>query len=121
MRMTYRSPMRPVLRFAAFIVALWAFMLPIARAHEIPTNVVVQAWLKADDDRLNLVVRVPLEAMRDIQFPQRGPGYPDIPAANSILRDAAQIWVAHDIDLYEEGTRLIGKKCSVGLSAIPSY
>jgi len=112
--------MRPVLRFAAFIVALWAFMLPIARAHEIPTNVVVQAWLKADDDRLNLVVRVPLEAMRDIQFPQRGPGYLDIPAANSMLRDAAQIWVANDIELYEEGTRLIGKKVSAVRVTIPS-
>ena len=47
----------------------------------------------------------PLEAMRDLQFPQRGPGYLDIAAANGMLRDAAQIWIANDIELYEDESR----------------
>jgi hypothetical protein len=112
--------MRSVLACAFFVVALCALLPRDAHAHEIPTNVVVQAWLKADEDRLNLVVRVPLEAMRDIQFPQRGLGYLDIEAANDLLRDAAQIWVANDIELYEEGTRLTDKKVSAVRVAIPS-
>jgi HupE / UreJ protein len=112
--------MRPVLAFAFLAVALGALMPRDAHAHEIPTDVVVHAWLKAEDDRLNLVVRVPLEAMRDIQFPQRGLGYLDIAAANDLLRDAAQIWVANDIELYEEGMRLPGKKVSSVRVAIPS-
>ena len=112
--------MRALLPLAAFIVALCTFLPVTVDAHEIPANVVVHAWLKADADRLNLVVRVPLEAMRDIQFPQHGPGYLDIPAANGMLRDAAQIWVTNDIELYEEGTRLTGKQVSAVRVAVPS-
>ena len=118
--MTYKPVMRAVLALAALVVLLGALLPRDASAHEIPANVVVHAWLKAEGERLNLVVRVPLEAMRDIQFPQRGLGYLDIAAADDLLRDAAQIWVANDIELYEEGTRLADKKVSAVRVAIPS-
>jgi hypothetical protein len=91
-----------------------------ARAHEIPADVVVHAWLKAESDRLNLVVRVPLEAMRDIQFPQQGLGYLDIAAADGVLRNAAQVWIANDIDLYEGDTRLTEKRIAAVRVALPS-
>ena len=115
-----QSLVRANVSFDILIFALLMLLPLTAHAHEIPANVVVHAWLKADDDRLNLVVRVPLEAMRDIQFPQRGLGYLDIAAAHDLLRDAAQVWVANDIELYEEGTRLTGKKVSAVRVAIPS-
>ncbi|HEX7719613.1 MAG TPA: HupE/UreJ family protein [Woeseiaceae bacterium] len=91
-----------------------------ASAHEIPTDVVVQAWLKPEGDRLELLVRVPLEAMRDLQFPQYGPGYLDIPAADRMLRDAAQIWIANGIELYEGDRRLAEKHISAARIALPS-
>ncbi len=93
---------------------------PGVSAHEIPTDVVVQAWLKPDGDRLELLVRVPLEAMRDLQFPQYGPGYLDIPAADRMLRDAAQIWIANGIELYEGDRRLTEKHISAVRIALPS-
>jgi hypothetical protein len=58
--------------------------------------------------------------MRDIQFPQRGLGLIDIPAADSTLRDAAQIWIANDIDLYENDTRLAEKRVTAVRVALPS-
>ncbi|MEX0976657.1 MAG: HupE/UreJ family protein [Woeseia sp.] len=91
-----------------------------ASAHEIPTDVVVQAWLKPEGDRLELLVRVPLEAMRDLQFPTYGPGYLDIPASDSMLRDAAQIWIANGIELYEGDRRLAEKHISAARIALPS-
>jgi len=105
----------------ALVVGIWALAAVCpAHAHEIPVDVVVHAWLKPESDRLTLLVRVPLEAMRDIRFPQRDSGLLDIAAADSTLRDAAQIWIANDIDLYENDTRLAEKRVTAVRVALPS-
>jgi hypothetical protein len=49
---------------------------------------------------------VPLKAMRDTQFPERGPSYLDIAKAGFSLRSAAQVWLADSIALYEDDSRL---------------
>ncbi len=56
-----------------------------ASAHEIPTDVVIQTLLKPDDNKLEFLVRVPLEAMRDVNFPESGPGYLVISEADETL------------------------------------
>jgi len=63
-------------------------------------------FVKPEADRLRVLVRVPLEAMRDIQWPVRGPGYLEIAAADSLLRDAARLWIAGYLELYQGATRL---------------
>ena len=75
-------------------------------AHEVPNDVNIQAFIKPAGQSLSLLVRVPLEAMRDIEFPLRGPGYLNIAEAERNLRDAAMLWIADDIKLYEEDTLL---------------
>lgn len=75
-------------------------------AHEIPSNVIVQTMLKPDEGELSLLVRVPLEAMRDVNFPETGPGYLVISEADRTLRDAATIWVAQELAIFENGRRL---------------
>lgn len=75
-------------------------------AHDIPTDVTVHAFVKPEGQRLRLLVRAPLEAMRDIQFPLRGPGYLDLEAARDELHDAARTWIAQYIDIYENGRLL---------------
>ena len=64
---------RPIAIALAFILAAPAGL----RAHDIPNDVIVQAFLKPDGQRLQLLVRVPLEAMRDVDVPQRDKGYLD--------------------------------------------
>src|SRR5437868_14880279 len=49
-----------------------------ASAHDIPNDVTVQAFLKPEGQRLRLMVRAPMKAMRDVEFPQKGPGYLDL-------------------------------------------
>jgi len=68
-------------------LALLAALAPVpqALAHEVPTDVVIQAIVKPENDTLNLLVRVPLEAMRDVNFPQTGPGYLVISAADETV------------------------------------
>jgi len=92
------------------VVALTAVLLAafscIAAAHEIPSAVKVQAFVKPDGQKLQLLVRVPLTAMREVDIPKRGPGYLDLARADAALRTAATLWIADNIDLYEAGGQL---------------
>ena len=92
------------------VVALMAVMLAafscMAAAHEIPSDVKVQAFVKPDGQKLQLLVRVPLTAMREVDIPKRGPGYLDLARADAALRTAATLWIADNIDLYEAGRQL---------------
>ncbi len=91
---------------AALMVAL-TFVLPSgASAHDIPNDVTVQVFVKPAGGRLQLLVRVPLRACRDVDFPKRGPGYLDLARADASLRDAATLWLSDAIELYEGAARL---------------
>ena len=94
---------RPIAIALALILAAPAGL----RAHDIPNDVIVQAFLKPDGQRLQLLVRVPLEAMRDVDVPLRDKGYLDLARADDALRTAAIVWIAREAALYEEDT-LIG-------------
>ncbi len=75
-------------------------------AHEIPQSVTIIAYLKPEGTTLRLVARVPLAAMRDIQWPLRGPGYLELGSLDELLRDGAKIWVADNVRLFENGAPL---------------
>ena len=93
--------------FTAVLVAALIFGLPSRpSAHEIPPNVVVQAFVKPEGQRVRLLVRVPLTSMRDVEFPLRGPGYLDTERLGSLLRDAARLWIADYVELREDDVRL---------------
>jgi len=77
-----------------------------AIAHDIPNDIIVQAFLKPEGQRLRFLVRVPLLAMRDIDIPQRGSGFIDVARAEDALRTAATVWIAREVALYEEDARL---------------
>ena len=77
-----------------------------AWAHDIPNDVTVQAFLKPEGQRLRLLVRAPMKAMRDVEFPQKGPGYLDLARTGPFLTDAATLWIADAIAIYEGDTRL---------------
>jgi hypothetical protein len=100
--------LRKIRVFACAILLAWAVAAP--RAHDIPTDVTVQAFLKPEGSTLRLLVRVPLLAMRDMDYPKRPGGTNvdllDLPRADSTLRDAATLWVADDVSVYEEGVKL---------------
>src|SRR5947209_5405483 len=80
------------------------------RAHDIPNDVTVQTFVKPEGARLRLLVRVPLAAMRDMDYPKpRGTtraDLMDVGRAETTLRDAATLWISDFIDLYENDMRL---------------
>jgi hypothetical protein len=91
----------------ALFAALW---VASPAAHDIPNDVTVQALLKPEGQRLRLLVRVPLQAMRDMDYPKpagaTNTDLLDLARADSTLRDAATLWVSDYLDLYEDGEKL---------------
>lgn len=96
----------PIRRTAALVVALVLLLPSWPEAHEIPADVTVQAFVKPDGDRLRLLVRVPLEAMRDYDFPVRGPGFLELSAAEALVQDAARQWIGGYVSFRENGAPL---------------
>jgi HupE / UreJ protein len=108
-----------LLRHWLVVTALLAPSL--LNAHDIPNDVTVQAFLKPTGDRLHLLVRVPLKAMRDVDFPARGKeGFLDIDRTGPLLPDAATLWISDFIDLYENNTILPKPRVAKVLLSLPS-
>ncbi|HZF39683.1 MAG TPA: HupE/UreJ family protein [Blastocatellia bacterium] len=82
-------------------VALTFATLSVVSAHDIPNDVTVQVFVKPAGEHLHLLVRAPLRACRDVDFPKRGPGYLDLARADASLHDAATQWISDAIQLYE--------------------
>jgi hypothetical protein len=78
----------------------------VVSAHDIPNDVTVQLFVKPEGQRARVLVRAPLKAMRDVEYPMRGPDRLDVARADTILHDAATVWLLNNIDLYEGDTAL---------------
>lgn len=108
-------------RMQRCVLAAAIFLLPLcARAHDIPNDVTVQMFVKPEGQHLHVLVRVPLKAMRDILFPQRGPGYLDIERAAPLLPDAAKLWIAGFFEVYEGDTLLANPQVVATRISLPS-
>lgn len=75
-------------------------------AHDIPRDVTVHARVRAQGQALRVDLRVPLEAMRDMQFPRMANGQVDIARAEGALRDAVAMWLLPGLEMHEEGERI---------------
>ena len=107
---------------AAILAAATLALSSTSVAHDIAADVTIQAFVKPLGQRLYFLVRVPLEAMQDFEFPQFGRGYIDIEAADAMLRDAAIWWISNNVDLYEEShtrrCRWPGRLCRMRCSRV---
>jgi hypothetical protein len=108
----------PALRFSFWFALLLASFT--AAAHDVPTDVRINAFVRPAGDRLELLVRVPLSAMQDIDYPLRGKGYLAVSRAGEALRDATKLWLIDNIDLYEDGKRLAGAEIGAARVSLPS-
>jgi hypothetical protein len=90
------------------LVAVLVVLVPPASpaAHEIPPRVTVQVFVKPEGERLRVLVRVPLAAMRDIQFPETADGSLDIARADPVVRTAVTQWILPGLQVFEDGRAL---------------
>ena len=102
-------------------VAVLIFGLPATLgAHDIPNDLTIRAFLKPEGQQLQLLIRVPLQAMRDIDYPRRAREYVDLGRADQSLRDAANTWILSDIELYEEEALLTSPTLVAVRASLPS-
>ncbi len=74
-------------------------------AHDVPSDVIIYAFVKPEGDRLHLVLRLPLILLTDLDLPKRGPGYLALRSIDPTL-EAAIGEAAAAIGLFEDGRRL---------------
>src|SRR6267142_1897714 len=91
----------PVRRLVAVIATILAAALSPAAAHDIPNDVKVNAFLRPAGDRLELLMRVPMQALIEVEFPMRGVGYIDLPRVEEALRGAVKLYITDNITVYE--------------------
>ncbi len=92
--------------FTGLLGALFLALPFHLAAHDIPNDLTVQLFLKPQGSNLELLVRVPMKGIRDVVFPERGPGYLDIERATPMLPDAAILWISDFVELDEGDMRL---------------
>jgi HupE/UreJ protein len=104
-------------KYTSIRLALIAcFALTVApSAHEIPSDVRVQIFVVPKGDRLQLVVRAPIAAMNEIDWPTTGV-FLDLSRADAALRQGATDWIGSRVDLYE-GDRRLGRPSLVAVTA----
>lgn len=112
---------RPLVRR---ILAGWVAALVLAPsapdAHEIPSDVTVRAFVKPEGPRLRLLVRVPLAALVDVNYPTSGPGYLDLERIGPVLREAASLWISDFAQLQEADRRLGEPEIAAVRVSLPS-
>jgi hypothetical protein len=114
-----RDPWSAALGVLLAVTVLFALAVPVD-AHDIPATVLVRAFIKPDGNTLRVIIRAPLAAMRDINFPMRDSArYLDIPRAEPLLHEAATTWITNAIQLYEGDSLLTGQIAATRIS-LPS-
>ena len=110
--------MKPI----AVVLLVSAALLEAARlsAHEIPSDVRIQAFLQQDGSRLRLLVRVPVAStVNEIEWPARGPLLDLASLPPSTLEQAAR-WIAARVDLFEEDRQLSSPSITGARVSLPS-
>ena len=104
----------------ALLAAALILLPSVSAAHDIPASIVIQAYVRPQGPFVRLLVRVPMAAMRDVEFPLGDGGALDLPRAEPRLRDAAALWLAKDITLYEGDTPLTAPRIVAVRASLPS-
>ena len=109
---------------AGAILAVLPLLLAAATAaaHEVPGSVTVQVLVRQHDGRLQVLVRTPLEAMQEMQFPVDVRGILDLEEVrpSGALLAAADRWIAPNLDLYAGRDKLPATTVQAARLSIPS-
>ncbi|HWF11583.1 MAG TPA: HupE/UreJ family protein [Bryobacteraceae bacterium] len=97
-----------------------AFFAGTGAAHEIPTDVTIQAFVRPQGTTLRVLLRLPLAAMRDTNFGEIDGGYLDLARAQPLLLDAANVWLTNNIDVYEGDAALPPPRLAEARVSLPS-
>ena len=108
----------------AALIALAVAAVPLAPrravAHEVPPRVGVLAYAQPVADTLRFLLRVPLEAMRDLDIPLQADGTLDIPRMPPVLAEAARLWLVDYLRIEADGVALAAPRIVAARLALPA-
>jgi hypothetical protein len=87
-------------RLGMFLGLLCTLLPALTQAHDIPSRITVNAFVKPEGNTLTALLRVPMEAFGEISFPLRGPGFIQISEADFAIRDAARVYITESCKFY---------------------
>ncbi len=99
------SVFEKIRRVTLFLLAGFLCVLS-AQAHEIPRDAQVQVFLKQDEQRLTLLIRAPMSAMKEVEFPLIKDIYLNLEKIKPSLEQAAQLWFTDNLKVSQNGTLL---------------
>jgi hypothetical protein len=85
--------------------AILALSVCRSMAHEVPSELTIDAFLKPERQALKLLIRVPLSGLMGIDMPKEGVGYLALDRIDPSLQKAAAM-MADQLFIYENGARL---------------
>jgi len=91
------------------VLLLLLLLLPslTVSAHDIPADTIVRVFVKPEGQQLRFLVRVQMASINDVEWPIRKPeGTLDLPVLEPFLRDAATMWIADYLEVYEGNEKL---------------
>jgi hypothetical protein len=103
---------------ALLLAAAALLFAPPSPAHDVAGDQRVHAFVRAEGDRLQVVLRVPLELLLNIDLPKRGNGYLDLARVDDAFPRALRA-AAKDIEFFEDGRPLSPRRADARI-ALPS-
>ncbi len=105
-----------------FVMLLMLTVLPVAsQADDVPLSVAVQAYIKPEGNKLTVLLRVPMDALGEVDFPTRGvPGSLIFSEADSALETATNVYILNALQFFEEERMLEEKSLERVRVSLPS-
>ena len=117
-----RPPGRPLPRrvfaLAATVVAI-VLQSPGLRAHDMPSDVLVQMFVRPSTNHLQVLVRLPLISLLNINLPKRGEDFLDLATIDPSLKDAAKATAAA-VEFFEGDNQLAAPRVGAVRVSLPS-
>jgi hypothetical protein len=104
--MANHRALQGVCRLGALLLAALLLAAVTASAHDIPIDALAQVYVKPDGQHLNMLIRVPLKTMRDVEFPETPERLLDLDHIDKFLREASTLWISEPLEVYEDGVLL---------------
>lgn len=104
-------------RLAVALLLALAMSAQVASAHDIPSQIRLQGFVKPEGNTLHFLVRIPLVMLLNLDLPKRGPGFLALEHLDDAL-DRAAAATAREIVLYEDGEPLSYEEVTTRISPL---
>ena len=109
--------LRNPVRFTAALALALVLASALAAAHDLPTNTMINAFVKIEPKQADLVVRIPLDLLKSVPLPFKNGQYYDVAASGPATQAGLRLLAQEGFVILENGVRLTPSESSGRLSS----